>query len=229
MLTEDWALRLERHRQQVSREEVVTSQRVRLIDAMAKAVAENGIASTSVSDVTARAGLPEEVFYAHFQDQESCFLAAYDLGVEVLATTVQDDIGSLARSPLARLERLLTNYFDVLAAEPEFARTFLIEIYAAGPRVMERRLEVMRRFSILLAETLGPEAEGGLDPLACEALVGAISSLVTTRVAAGEFDQLQDLRGPIMELARRLLSTDAAPPAGFEPATRGLEGRCSVH
>jgi len=218
MLTDDWVLRLERGRQQHSREEVVTSQRVQLMDAMAKAVAENGIARTSVTDVTARAGLSEGVFHEQFQDLESCLLAAYDLGVEVLATTIQDDIGSLDRPPLARFERLLTNYFDVLAAEPEFARTFLIEIYAAGPRALQRRLEVMRRFSILLAETFGPEAEGGLDPLACEALVGAISSLVTARVAAGEFDQLPTLREPIMALATRLLSTDTVEVPAQQPS-----------
>lgn len=218
MITDDWVLRLERGRQQHSREEVVTSQRVQLMDAMAKAVAENGIARTSVTDVTARAGLSEGVFHEQFQDLESCLLAAYDLGVEVLATTIQDDIGSLDRPPLARFERLLTNYFDVLAAEPEFARTFLIEIYAAGPRALQRRLEVMRRFSILLAETFGPEAEGGLDPLACEALVGAISSLVTARVAAGEFDQLPTLREPIMALATRLLSTDTVEVPAQQPS-----------
>jgi AcrR family transcriptional regulator len=219
MASDDWVLRLVRGRQQLSREQDVTSARVQLLDGLARAMAENGYARTSVDDIAARAGLTSDEFYAQFADIESCFLAAYDLGIEVLATTVQDSLGSADRPPLVRVDSLLASYLDVLATEPAFARTFLIEVYAAGPRALERRMDVLRRFAAFFAEILAPtETSGGnLDPFICEALVGAISSVVTSRVAAGEFDQLPALREPIMGFVRRLLET--APPAGFEPAS----------
>ncbi|MEK6252730.1 MAG: TetR/AcrR family transcriptional regulator [Actinomycetota bacterium] len=219
MASDDWVLRLVRGRQQLSREQDVTSARVQLLDGLARAMAENGYARTSVADIAARAGFTSDEFYAQFADIESCFLAAYDLGIEVLATTVQDSLGSADRPPLVRLDRLLASYLDVLATEPAFARTFLIEVYAAGPRALERRMEALRRFAALFAEILAPTetSDGTLDPFICEAIVGAISSVVTTRVAEGKFDQLPALREPIMGFVRRLLET--APPAGFEPAT----------
>lgn len=206
MHADDWVQRLVRDRQETSREQGATLQRLELIDAMAKVVARDGYANTSVDAVAAQAEVSTEAFYQQFQDLESCFLAAYDLGVEVMSTTVQDGIGTRERPPLERLDRMLTTYLDTMAAEPQFARTFLIEVYAAGPRALRRRLEVWQRFAILLGEIVGPEEEGGLDPQMCEALLGAVSSLVTTRVAAGEFGRLPELREPLMEVARRLMA-----------------------
>lgn len=206
MHADDWVQRLVRGRQQTSREHGATSQRLELIGAMARVVARDGYANTSVDAVAAQAGVSSEAFYQQFQDLESCFLAAYDLGVEVMSTTVQDGIGSPDRPPLERLERMLTTYLETMATEPQFARTFLIEVYGAGPRALRRRLEVWQRFAILLGEILGPEDQGGLDPLMCEALVGTVSSLVTTRVAAGEFGRLPELRDPIMQVAMCLLA-----------------------
>jgi len=94
MASDDWVLRLVRGRQQLSREQDVTSARVQLLDAMAKEVAENGYAGITADAIAARAGTSSEVFHQHFQDTESCFMAAYDLGVEVLATTLEDALGS---------------------------------------------------------------------------------------------------------------------------------------
>jgi AcrR family transcriptional regulator len=206
MHADDWVQRLVRGRQGASREQGATSQRIELIDALARVVARDGYANTSVDSVVAQAGVSSEIFYQQFQDLESCFLAAYDLGVEVMSTTIQDGIGPPDKPPLERLDRMLVTYLETMAAEPQFARTFLIEVYAAGPRALRRRLEVWQRFSILLGEILGPEEKGGLDPWMCEALVGTVSSIVTTRVAAGEFGRLPELREPIMRVARCLLA-----------------------
>ncbi len=206
MHQDDWVQRLVRGRQGATREQGVTSQRLELIEAMARVVARDGYANASVDAVAAQAGVSSEAFYQQFQDLESCFLAAYDLGVEVMSTTVQDGIGSQDRPALERLDRMLVTYLDTMAAEPQFARTFLIEVYGAGPRALRRRVEVWQRYAILIGEILGPTEQGGLDPIMCEALVGTISSLVTTRIAAGEFQRLPELREPIMEVARCLLA-----------------------
>jgi AcrR family transcriptional regulator len=208
MADDDWVIRLARGRHQITREHSVTEQRVQLLDAMARAVAENGYADTTAEDVAARAHVPVDVFYDQFPDTESCFLAACDLGVEVLGSTVQDSIGSPERSPIARFDSLLVSYLDLLAAEPVFARVSMIEVYAAGPRALERRLDVIHRFSALLGEIFAPNGsdEGGLDPLTCEAVVGAISSMVTVRVAAGRYDRLPELREPILNLVEALLA-----------------------
>ncbi len=177
---------------------------------MAAAVAERGYARTSVADVAVRAGVSTRAFYEQFADKEECFLAAYDAGVGALLAAARDALDDVATSsPLVRFERALAAYLDVMSLEPHFARTFLLEVYAAGPRALELRREVQRRFVEVMVEALGSGRGGGDAPaeerFACEALVGAVSSLVTARVAAGEYDDLPALRRPIMGLVERHL------------------------
>jgi AcrR family transcriptional regulator len=74
----------------LAREVVDASQRGRLLDAMAHAVAEKGFGAVSVADVIARAGVSRKTFYVYFRDKLDCFLAAYDVGVEVLLATVRE-------------------------------------------------------------------------------------------------------------------------------------------
>src|SRR4051812_24329832 len=102
----------------LARDEVVASQRGRMLDAIAETVALRGYGATTVADVVERAGVSRKTFYEHFRDKEECFLVAYDTGVEVLMATMR------AGEPIRA-------YLETLAAEPAFARTFLIEIGAA--------------------------------------------------------------------------------------------------
>src|SRR2546421_4217944 len=107
---------------------VLASQRGRMLDAMAEAVAAKGYGAATVADVVAGAGVSRRTFYEHFSDKEECFLAAYDAGVDIL-------LGHLVEQAAAadgldwreRTRRGVRAYLDVLAAEPAFARTFLIE------------------------------------------------------------------------------------------------------
>src|SRR6195256_1200113 len=75
---------LPRGRHRLSRDQVLASQRGRMLAAMAEAVAEKGYVGTAVADVIERAGVSRETFYEHFSSKEDCFLAAYDTGVEAL-------------------------------------------------------------------------------------------------------------------------------------------------
>ena len=58
----------------LTRDEVLASQRGRMIAAMAETVAAKGYAATTVADVVARAGVSRKTFYEHFADREECFL-----------------------------------------------------------------------------------------------------------------------------------------------------------
>src|SRR3954454_2857364 len=74
----------------LTREAVMASQRGRMLDAMAQAVAEKGYAATTVADVIAGAGVSRKTFYEQFRDKEDCFLAAYDTGVELLLGALRE-------------------------------------------------------------------------------------------------------------------------------------------
>lgn len=191
-------------RHSLSREEVLASQRGRMLEAMASATAEKGYVHTTVTDVVKRAGVSRETFYEQFSGKEDCFIAAFDAGVEGLLGTIADTLaGDGGVDPFERLDRVLATYLAAVAAEPEFARTFLVEVYAAGPRAIERRATLQQRFVTAIAAVFGI-GPGDADWFACEALVAATSSLVTARIGAGRPEQLAELRAPMVELARRV-------------------------
>src|SRR3954462_5974198 len=99
------------------------SQRGRMLDAMAAAVAEKGYAATTVADVIKRAGVSRKTFYEQFRDKEDCFLAAYDMGVDLLLGALRE-AGGEEEDLVERARRRTRAYLETLAAEPDFARTF---------------------------------------------------------------------------------------------------------
>jgi AcrR family transcriptional regulator len=178
-----------------------------MLVAMTEAVAERGFTRTTVADVISRARVSRETFYEQFSDKEDCFLAALDGAAGLLAGGMSDAFAAPA-DPFDRLDAGLGAYLETLASEPAAARTFLIEVYGAGDAAIARRITVMERFVDLVAGFTGAR-----DPQArfrCEVLVGAVSSMVTMRVAAGDHASLPALREPLMALARELLDTEEA-------------------
>jgi AcrR family transcriptional regulator len=199
----DGAQQLPRGRHRLSREEVFASQRGRLLAAMARAVAAKGFARTVVADVLAGAGVSRETFYEQFRDKEDCFLAAYEAAVEtLLASVTEATAGAEDADPIERFDRAIAAYLELMAQDEALARVFLIDVYAAGAPALERRLDVFERFVDLVAEIFG--ARTRQERLRAEALVGALSSMVTMRVAAKKTAELPMLRNAVLAVARSL-------------------------
>lgn len=204
MAEREWA-RLPRGRHKLTRAEVAGSQRERMMLAMAETMTEKGYVGTAVADVIARAGVSRETFYQQFSSKLDCFMGAFDTAADVLLSTLAesdaDEREGASESPLARFERLLSDYLDTLAAEPAFARLFLVEVYAAGPEAIARRIALQSKITDQLVTVL--EVDTGPGRFACEALVAAISGLVTGPLVAGDLDALHALRAPVVELVRQ--------------------------
>ena len=196
---------LPRGRHRLAREEVLASQRGRLLVAMSEAVAERGYAKTSVAEVLKRARVSRETFYEHFENKEHCFNAAYDGAAALLAAEIGSGLAASSeeRDVAQRLNDLVSRYLTTLQEEPALARTFLVEVYAAGPAALERRVEVQNRFVDLVSFIAGAKDER--QRFACEAVVAAVSALVTQRVCAGQTDELTQLKGPLADLVADLL------------------------
>jgi AcrR family transcriptional regulator len=197
----------------LTREEVESSQRERLLLAMTDAVAELGYAKTSVADVLGRAGVSRATFYQLFSGKDECFEAAYRVSAELVADMLAAELEELRAGeepdPFVRLDRLLRVYLDSLRAAPSLARVFLVEVYAAGPAAIEQRRASMEHFTDLVAEIFhGEVGVLGSDPeqrFAAEFVVGAVSSMVTNIVGVGDIDELPKLREPLVEVARQLV------------------------
>jgi AcrR family transcriptional regulator len=140
--------RLPSGRHGLTRDEVVASQRTRLIDAMAHVVAEKGYPATTVADVVEQAGVSRRTFYEQFADKEACFLATYDAGL----TAVLQRIGGAVtvNSPAGWRDRARTGveaFLALLASEPAFAQALQVEILTAGPAALDRRTGMLTMFA----------------------------------------------------------------------------------
>ena len=100
----------------------------------------------------ARAGVSRKTFYEHFADKRACFLAAWEVGTEILLDQVLA-AGAEADGWRARLRAGADAFLEVLAAEPAFARSFMIEVLSVGEEALARRAEINERFAAALAET----------------------------------------------------------------------------
>jgi AcrR family transcriptional regulator len=140
--------RLPSGRHRLTRADVFASQRGRLLDAVAHAVAEKNFGAATVADVVRRAGVSRKTFYEHFADKESAFLATYDAGVEVLLGRLTEAARDVAGEGWReRVRSDLSAYMDLLASEPAFAWALHVEVLAAGPGALARRAEVFALFA----------------------------------------------------------------------------------
>src|SRR3954453_4048235 len=71
---------------------VTQTQRERMLDAMARAVAEKGYAKVTVADVVGLAGVSRRTFYEHFNDVEDCFVEAYAAATRVSLAEVESAV-----------------------------------------------------------------------------------------------------------------------------------------
>jgi AcrR family transcriptional regulator len=182
----------------------VASQRARLLDAVNRAVATKGYAKVTVSDIVSLAQVSRRTFYEQFADKEECFLAAWDMGVQILFDAIMAS-RAVVSDPIERMRAGLRAYLHTLAAEPAFARSFFIEVVAAGPRAEARRGEVLTRFADLFAATHEQARREipqlpDVPPAIPRAAVGAINELVSEYVRAGRTERLPELEDTILYL-----------------------------
>src|SRR4051794_37635954 len=199
---------LPRGRNAAPREVVSESQRGRMLAAMATAVAAKGYADVAVADVIAHAGVSRKTFYEHFDNKQQCFLAAYAAGVERILAAIDGAIAAAAPDPMSIARAGTAGYLETLAANPAFARTFLVEVLAAGPRALERRARVHARFASQLA-TIHRAARGDASadppPHVFRACVGAIHELVTDHVLRDRAETLPELLDALVGVQAALL------------------------
>jgi AcrR family transcriptional regulator len=203
----------------VAHERVSEIQRARIIAAMFDVVAEQGAPGASVAHVVARAGISRRTFYEIFDDRDDCFLAAFEDAVERASTYV-----SGAYDPRApwreRVRNGLVALLEFFDGQPKLARLLVCDSLAAGPGALEYRNRVLTR---LMGVVDGGRAESKsqreVPPLTAEGVVGAVGSLLHTRLA--EREQSRSKQAPLVELAGSLMGIVVLPYLG--PAAARIE------
>ena len=170
----------------LTREQVATSQRTRLMAAIVDVVAERGYAAATIAAITRRAGVSPKTFYEHFKDKLDCFLASYQVFVETLMARMAAEVAPDA-SWHDFISSTLVAYLLTLEDNPSVARAFLIEMHGAGPVARRRRRKAYGELAALIKErheailqrdpTLGALPDGvylgiahGVREVVCDAL-----------------------------------------------------------
>jgi AcrR family transcriptional regulator len=187
---------LPRGRHGLAREDVTSAQRARIFGGLVHAVAERGYGSTPVAEILRRAGVSRETFYQLFSSKQDCFLQCLDEATTGFIALLAADPVEESLTPRARFGRLLDVYLSTLADDPDRARVFLVEVYAAGQEAILARTGVQDLFvDAILAEL------GGVDRFACESLVAAIAGRVTMLLASDDAEGVRELGPAYVELA----------------------------
>lgn len=164
------------------------SPRERVLEAMVRTAAVQGLDEVAIGDVSERAGVSREQFDAMFASKEICFLEAYDAVVDVLFACFRRAYESAAGAPWSeRLAAGLRALLELLAAEAEIARMALVEIAATGEDGRYRYRLALGRF-LPFAAAGREEAPGGAElPEETErfAVGGAVTMI---------FDEIRDGR-----------------------------------
>jgi AcrR family transcriptional regulator len=187
------------------RGQVTEIQRTRMLTATVEAVEEVGYARLTVAQVIGRARVSRKTFYDLFEDREDCFLAAFDQAVEQLGALVSEAYQSETgwrdgvRAGLLALLRFMDD-------EPGLARMCIVEALGAGPRVLERRAQILRRVKQVIDEgrinsgaRVFRATEESPDVTA-EGVIGAVFAVLHTRMLARGREPFTALLGPLMSM-----------------------------
>src|ERR1700744_3454340 len=131
---------LPRGRHKLSRDEVLSSQRGRLLRAMEELVGGYGYDSATVPLVIKAARVSTATFYRFFADKVDCFIAlCEERGEGLLADLTPDETERATFSTSERLDRGLGDYLRWWQERPALARAYFVELPAAGPRAIAER------------------------------------------------------------------------------------------
>ena len=183
--------RLPRGRHDLPREFVARTQRDRLIDAMARTVAERGYQATSLNGVCAAAGVSTKAFYQYFPDKESCFLAAFERGITLLQGSVLASYAEPAPWP-RRIRKGLGTLLQILAAEPAFAALAVVEVMAAGPRALDCRRTLLKSYERFFADAPRRAGQPEVPAAAVEAVIAGVYGVIFEYVSTGRAAQLPE-------------------------------------
>jgi AcrR family transcriptional regulator len=191
-------------------------QRGRMLRAMVDEAVERGVANVTVAHVVARSGVSRRTFYEVFADRDECLLAALEDAIERASECV-----SAAYEPTApwrdRIRVALLALLSFLDEDGGTARLLIVESLGAGPVALQRRSRVLTPvISVVDEGRAGGKAKAGPAPVTAEGIVGAVLSVLHTRL-------MEDDPRSFIELTGSLMSMIVLPFEGAAAARQELE------
>jgi AcrR family transcriptional regulator len=168
--------------------------------AVTEVARERGAGSVTVAHIVARSGVSRRTFYELFEDREDCLLAALDQAIEEAAERVLPAYragGSWRERIRAALDELL----GFLDERPAMGALCIVDSLSAGGAALERRTGVL---NVLVDAVHEGRKETRVDArptrLVAEGAVGAVLSMMHTRLQGQSPPRLRSLLNPLMSI-----------------------------
>jgi AcrR family transcriptional regulator len=197
-------LRLPPGRHGIPADLVRAHQRLRLLDAAAAALAEQGYGHITAARITELAGVSSRTFYQHFEDLWACLLAAFESEAARLCQEIEGACAE-AHGPIAAADRRgraqagIAAALRFLAVEPDAARLLSAEPPPQIAALATARRDLIERLGGMLRTALRTDDTTPLPGLE-RRLIGAALALVSTRSATGDPQRLRDLEPELTDL-----------------------------
>lgn len=176
------------------------AQRERLVDAIARAAAEQGYDKLAVEQIARYAGVPQATFYEHFASKEQGLMAAFDAFLDRLLLEVSAVCEAEEEWP-EKVRAAVGTALSYLAEISNVARVFVVEATGASLAAAERQLVALESFAAMLASGRLIYSRAAQLPAPTErALVGGIASIVSGHLLAEEPQALSALEPALSEL-----------------------------
>lgn len=188
-----------------------------MVAAMVDVAAERGLAEATVAHIVASSGVSRRTFYEMFSDREDCFLAALDEAIG-RASEYLSEVYDPAAKWRERVHAGLVALLEFIEDEPGMGRLCVVETLGGGPKVLERRRQLLGQLTTVIDEGRAEARAGAtLPPLTAEGVVGGVLSVLHARL----IDRRR--RGSLLELAGPLMGMIVLPYLG--PATAQRESQ----
>ena len=211
---EDAFTKLPRGNHHISREEVVASQKGRIIRAILELVGEEGPASVSISEVARRAKVSRKTYYSIFRSFDEglnqAFVTAHlILGFETAEAVENADLSQ----PYPRLRAMVTEFFEMAIEESVLATAIVGTPVSTknglGPiwlDVRNAQTQILKNYWAADRESAGINDTANPTKSACLASIALISATILDALAAGKQAKLKSQVDEVLTTIVGLLS-----------------------
>lgn len=197
------------------RERLADLQRARIVSAMVDVAAQRGAGSVTVAHVVERSGVSRRTFYENFEDREHCLLASFERALTLTSQRVIPAYES-ENGWSGRIRAGLITFLAFCDQEPSLARMLVCESQASGPRVAQRRADILERLTRIVDQGRKEGKAENLSPLAAEGTIGGLLAVIQARLTEAK-------RKPLISLTNELMSMIVLPYMGAGAARRELK------
>lgn len=193
--------RLPTGRHGLTREQVVHSQRTRLIDSMAHLCATKGYSATTIAEIVAGASVSRATYYEIFRDKEDCFVATMEDSLRRLMDTVMPAVYE-SEDWADQVREVVTALLRFIASDPDYSRTAMLEAVSGGERAYEIYRSGQQMIITLLDQGRSELPSDASPPTStARAVFGGCESLISAEMVAGRTERVPELIPDILYIA----------------------------